>query len=40
VETGRTTEDFETNFMLSRPTGGRWLTMGELPYGVRTVGGH
>jgi len=36
--TGTTTEPFETTFMLSRPTGGRWLTMGTLPYGERTLG--
>ncbi|HEY7667984.1 MAG TPA: hypothetical protein VIE12_07640 [Actinomycetota bacterium] len=35
--TGNTTEPFETTFMLSRPTGGRWLTMGTLPYGERTL---
>jgi hypothetical protein len=35
--TGSTAESFETTFMLSRPTGGRWLTMGTLPFGERTL---
>jgi hypothetical protein len=38
--TGATTEPFRTTFMLSRPTGGRWLTMGTLPYGERTLQTH
>ncbi len=37
-ETDRSTEPFATTFMLSRPTAARWLTMGTLPYGVRTTG--
>jgi hypothetical protein len=36
-ETAFTSESFEATFMLSRPTGGRWLTMGTLPYGERTL---
>jgi hypothetical protein len=39
-EVGTTTEPFRTTFMLSRPTGGRWLTMGTLPYGERTLDTH
>jgi hypothetical protein len=35
--TGSTAEPFATTFMLSRPTGGRWLTMGTLPFGERTL---
>ena len=36
-EIDRVTEPFETTFMVSRPTGERWLTMGTLPYGERTL---
>jgi hypothetical protein len=36
-ETDRSNEPFATTFMLSRPTAARWLTMGTLPYGVRTT---
>jgi hypothetical protein len=39
-EVGTRTEPFRTTFMLSRPTGGRWLTMGTLPYGERTLDTH
>jgi hypothetical protein len=35
VSTG--TERLKMTFMLSRPTGGRWLTMGTLPFGERTL---
>ncbi len=35
--TGTRTEPLETTYMLSRPTGGRWLTMGTLPFGERTL---
>jgi hypothetical protein len=38
--TGTTTEPFATTFMLSRPTGERWLTMGTLPYGERMLPTH
>jgi hypothetical protein len=35
--TSTSTEPLEMTFMLSRPTGSRWLTMGTLPFGERTL---